>query len=111
MNLLYETLDILKEHGKTPAMVEFVSVVAEGSWWDRQIEGWISWGQFEAIANFSYDPGYGGVEIDPLVRVVGVDWWLERHEYDGAEWWEFKTLPRKPEIRVSEATEKNLRRS
>lgn len=25
--------------------------------------------------------------------VVGDDWWLERHEYDGSEWWEFKRLP------------------
>ena len=28
--------------------------------------------------------------------IVGDDWWLERHEYDGAEWWEFKTLPCEP---------------
>ena len=28
--------------------------------------------------------------------VVGDNWWLERHEYDGSEWWEFKTIPNKP---------------
>jgi hypothetical protein len=29
------------------------------------------------------------------IIVVGKDWWLERHEYDGSEWWEFKTMPDK----------------
>lgn len=28
--------------------------------------------------------------------IVGDDWWMERHEYDGSEWWEFKELPKKP---------------
>lgn len=22
--------------------------------------------------------------------------WLERHEYDGSEWWEYKTMPTEP---------------
>lgn len=25
--------------------------------------------------------------------VVGKDFWLERGEYDGSEWWSFKTTP------------------
>ena len=29
--------------------------------------------------------------------VVGEGWWLERCDYEGAEWWEFKTLPIKSE--------------
>ena len=29
--------------------------------------------------------------------IVGKDFWLERVEYDGSEWWEFKTMPREPE--------------
>lgn len=29
--------------------------------------------------------------------IVGDTWWLERHEYDGCEWFEFKELPSKPE--------------
>lgn len=28
--------------------------------------------------------------------VCGKNWWLERHEYDGAEWWEFKEYRSKP---------------
>lgn len=33
------------------------------------------------------------------LKIVGDNWWLERHEYDGAEWFEFKTLPQKPKIK------------
>lgn len=25
--------------------------------------------------------------------LVGDGWWIERAEYDGSEWWEFKTIP------------------
>ena len=25
--------------------------------------------------------------------LVGDGWWIERCEYDGSEWWEFKTIP------------------
>ena len=25
--------------------------------------------------------------------LVGDGWWIERFEYDGSEWWEFKTIP------------------
>ena len=42
--------------------------------------------------------GFGGAEVNENLFVVGADWWLERHEYDGSEWWEFKTLPTKPPL-------------
>jgi len=42
----------------------------------------------------------GRVRISGIIRndlyVVGEDWWLERGEYDGSEWWEFKRLPECP---------------
>ena len=28
--------------------------------------------------------------------VVGKDFWLERNNYDGSEWWEFKQVPVEP---------------
>ena len=55
-----------------------------------------SWNDFAALANFKYDRGYVGQEIHGGLKVVGDDWWLERGEYDGSEWWEFKSLPEKP---------------
>ena len=57
-----------------------------------------SWEEFASIANFDYDNDFGGNEIKLSLKVVGDDWWLERGEYDGSEWWEFKTQPRKPEM-------------
>ena len=56
-----------------------------------------TWDNFSSNANFSYDNGYGGEEIPLDLIVVGKDFWLERHEYDGSEWWEFKSMPDEPE--------------
>ena len=43
--------------------------------------------------DFIYDSGYGGQEL------FGTVWfndgtWLERGEYDGSEWWEYKHFPK-----------------
>jgi len=86
MNLLKETLEILKENNKIQADV----------WWCVLDEAHFSWKDFKKLADIDYDPGYGGNEIRLSLKVVGQDWWLERGEYDGSEWWEFKTLPKKP---------------
>lgn len=92
-NLLKETLEKLSENGKSQTDVRWVGTrdmryasrtLACGSWED-----------FAGFADFDYDAGYGGHEIDLALVVVGDDWWLERGEYDGSEWWEFKTLPQK----------------
>ena len=50
----------------------------------------------QKLFSVDYDDGFGGQEIPSELIVVGEDWWLERHEYDGSEWWEFKTMPVKP---------------
>ena len=47
--------------------------------------------------NKEYDDGYGETEVKDDLQIVGANWWLERHEYDGSEWWEFKSLPTQPE--------------
>lgn len=86
MNLGRETLDELKEHGKT---IKDVRWVGADDWWET-MDGFLVW----AIRK-NYDDGYGLPEIDTSLVVVGDDWWLERAEYDGSEWWEFKTLPSK----------------
>lgn len=83
-NLWEETLQILTENNKTPDTV--VQVICVGAAYTI--------GEFELLAkNIIYDAGYGGNEIDMNLKVVGKDYWLERGEYDGSEWWEFKSLP------------------
>lgn len=84
-NLLDETIEVLKRHNKTHLDVYFVADSLYCA----------TWNDFsDAARNINYDPGYGSVEINPFLKVVGADWWLERHEYDGAEWWEYKTMPK-----------------
>lgn len=86
-NLLRETIRVLKENGKSPQDVIWVGNTEEFS---------ISWEEFDKIADFEYDAAFGSVEVCGDLLVVGADFWLERHEYDGSEWWEFKTLPKQP---------------
>ncbi len=90
-NLLAETIEILEKHGKTLDDID----------WFGGEDFQISREQFIELANIEYDPGYGRQEIANDLILVGKDFWLERHEYDGAEWWAFKCPPPKPpEIRV-----------
>ena len=86
MNLLEETTRVIKENGKR----------VSGVLWVGNSKARTTWNKFAPIANIDYDSGFGGTEVSEDLLVVGKDWWLERHEYDGSEWWEFKTLPVKP---------------
>ena len=88
MNLLNETLNILKENGKTTADVRWVGRAS--------ISAKCGWDDFSKQADFEYNDGYGWQEIPADLVVVGDNWWLERAEYDGSEWWEFKTIPKGP---------------
>lgn len=103
-NLLQETIDILKEHGKSEGDVLWVGRIGENEVYDYYDSQEVrcptvknTWGWFRLKANFEYDNGYGGAEIPPSLVVVGADFWLERHEYDGSEWWEYKIMPKEPE--------------
>lgn len=86
MNLLKETKDILLKHNHTLKDIVFVCDCLTNT--RIPIYGFI------ANANFNYDNGYGLQEINMNLLLVGKDFWLERHEYDGAEWWEYKQLPK-----------------
>lgn len=84
MNLLQETLEVLKENNKKEADVCFVT----------NGENVFAWEEFcEVAKDINYDDGFGTNEIKIELKIVGKDWWLEREEYDGSEWWEFKTIP------------------
>jgi hypothetical protein len=85
-NLLEETKNKLTVCHKTPKDVLWVGT-SDG------LEA-ITWEEFTKLADFYYDNGYGEVEIRLNLVVVGKDWWLERHEYDGSEWWEYKEHPK-----------------
>ena len=85
VNLLEETLEALRKYEKEPKDVVFVT--------DGDVS--VFWREFaEQAADFYYDNGYGAVMVNMNLKIVGTDWWLERFEYDGAEWWVLKTQPR-----------------
>lgn len=92
INFLQETKDVLAKHGKKVEDIYFITYVdAKNSEISALIQSFII-----AAEKIDYNRGIGYVEINPTLKVVGKDWWLERATYDGAEWWEFKALPRRP---------------
>jgi hypothetical protein len=51
--------------------------------------------EFLQALNFSYYSGFGGQELFGIVWLQN-NAWLERGEYDGSEWWEYKSYPEVP---------------
>ena len=90
-NLLEETIQELKDAGLT---------LQDVRWWGTVVASY-PLADLERALDVVYYSGYGSAAVIDGLRLVGDDWWLERHEYDGMEWWEFKTLPPKPEIEVA----------
>lgn len=84
-NLWEETIADLEENGKKWEDVEFVCT-----------DDYVLVNFEKEAKEIYYDSGYGGAEIPMNLKVVGSDFWMERHEYDGSEWWEYKTMPKKP---------------
>ena len=80
MNLLEETILCLNNNGKVTSDVL----------WVGNYELKTNWENFSKIADVEYNEGFGSQEVATDLLIVGKDWWLERHEYDGSERWEFK---------------------
>lgn len=96
-NLLKETIECLNDNNKQPSDVLWVGRNCYDWAKKEQVVYKNTWDNFCLKANFEYDAGFGGNEIPMDLIVVGKDFWLERREYDGSEWWEFKTMPVEPE--------------
>lgn len=95
INFKEELLEALKLHNKTTNDILWVEAVNKEN---EKIE--INLRYFLFSLDFLYDNGYGMVRINTQLKIVGSNWWLEREEYDGSEWWEFKEYPTRPEIKV-----------
>lgn len=86
MTFLEETIEKIKQSGHNTADVLWVGS-SDG-------EYAISWEEFTMIAGFDYDSGWGSQKIaTDLVVVFHDGGWLDRHSYDGSEWWVFKKTP------------------
>lgn len=84
INFLKETREALKENGKEESDVICVAK-------DRKR---IYWQDFVKIANFEYNNDFGAGFISSDLMIIGIDWWMERNDYDGIGWWEFKKMPK-----------------
>ena len=86
MNAKQELLEELETHNKTIDNIVAIIVTYEPDCKHvRKIKS------LEEL-DFNYYNGYGGQELDGYVLLDDQDW-LERHEYDGSEWWEYKKYP------------------
>lgn len=84
MNLLEETVKVLADNGKSLSDI----VAVQGNDFGISIDEFI-----RLASETNYDNGYGTQEVAEDLVIIGKDWWLERAEYDGAEWWKFKQFP------------------
>lgn len=85
-NLLEETVATLKVYGKTLDDINWLGS-SDGKY------ALISQDDIRQALCVEYDDGYGAPKIATDLVIVGDGWWLERHEYDGSEWWEYKQAP------------------
>lgn len=99
MNLLEETKEILSKHNKTLDDIEFAILIPSG-WCIDNKDFHILEGNLEKKLNVEYYNGYGSVEVNLSLKLVGKNFWLERYEYDGSECWEYKELPKSPDKKI-----------
>ncbi len=90
MNLLKETKEILKQNNKK---------IEDIRWIGNNIY-FVDIEKFIEIANVNYNDDFGSSKVAEDLLIVGDNWWLERHEYDGSEWWEYKTIPIMPKEKL-----------
>lgn len=85
-NLLQETLELLERNNKKETDVKWVGTSTHKTTWE----------DFKKNADVEYDSGYGSPKVAQDLLIVGENWWLERGEYDGREWWDYKEIPKEP---------------
>ncbi len=80
-NLRDETIAAIEEAGQSPEQIVYIG--------DR--ENSCTWPEFLHKADVRYDAGYGSAQVNSALVITFEDGsWLERAEYDGAEWWAYK---------------------
>ena len=94
VNLLKETKYILKMNNKT--LEPYIDKILNRSEWIGCDKFYINKDDFIKLANTEYNNEYGSEQVATDLLIVGDNWWLERSEYDGADMWEFKSMPIKP---------------
>jgi len=86
-NLLKETVEILQDNNKKESDVKWIGNSTHKTTWE----------DFKKNADVNYENGFGSSKVAQDLLIVGDNWWLERGEYDGSEWWEYKETPKEPD--------------
>lgn len=100
MNLLDETIEYMKEIGKTPDDVLYVKMTKDSGLWRELDDSYpdeilVDFDVFASVANHEYNNGYGSVNVNQSTAILFKDnSVMYRWEYDGAEGWEYIPLPR-----------------
>ena len=88
-NLLKETKETIDGSGHKPSDIIFIGSRTSGHS--------CTWEEFEKLADFEYDSGFGSQKIASDLEIIFSDGQsMRRGEYDGSEWWEFSkpfTMP------------------
>lgn len=85
-NFLEETVENLKSWKKKPRDIKFIGSLSSGHS--------CTWEEFEELANFEYDSGFGGQVVASDIVILFEDGsYMNRGEYDGSEWWEYVYSP------------------
>jgi len=90
-NARTELLEVLTEAGQTLSTIDYGYFHLGSN--KCEFDGSIRSHQL-ALLDRDYDSGYGGQELSGTI-VFKDGTWLERGEYDGSEWWEYKSKPSK----------------
>lgn len=83
-NLFEETVAVLNKNGKSINDI----IAVQGDDFAISVDNFV-----EVAKNTNYYSGYGHQEVACDLAIIGNGWWLERREYDGAEWWKFCSTP------------------
>ena len=95
MNLLEETKKKLKAEGYTLNCIEWAVLQTIFCDDDISLPPFHSKKDLDEFAekiDFDYDNGFGRQEVYGVIKLTDGSW-LERCEYDGAEWFELKRVP------------------
>lgn len=83
MEIQSDTEEVVHENFAT-GETEFIDIILKG-------KGDIDWSKVKD-EYLDYDDGYGSQVWSGWVSFTDGTW-IERHEYDGSEWWEYKETP------------------
>lgn len=92
INLLDETREILAKHNHTLDDILYM----QGSASESPLTAKVDANTLRNLLDFEYYNGFGCVDINIDLKLIGADFWLERYEYDGAERWVYKQYPTIP---------------